>query len=54
MNIIAKGGIATAAAVGLAVLAAKSESNLQDNVRQPKTAVVIGGGIIGRNNIRFQ
>jgi len=47
MNIIAKGGIATAAAAGLAVLAAKSESNLQDNVHQPKTAVVIGGGIIG-------
>ena len=28
MNIIAKGGIATTAAAGLAVLAAKSDSNL--------------------------
>ena len=47
MNTIAKGGIATATAAGLAVLAAKTESKLQDNVPQPKTAVVIGGGIIG-------
>lgn len=46
MNKIVKGGIASAA-VGLAFLATTRQAKANENGSQPKSAIVIGGGIIG-------